>query len=102
PRESDDRDRRISAQPERRAAFEVAGGDGAAVRTLAARDFGDARVRGRAEFQPRRAAVRISQGDGAGRTHAAGVSGTFDLEGWRRTLARRHSRQGPEAAPSRA
>ena len=53
-------DRRLSAQPQCRAASEVAGGDGAAVRALAACDCGDARVRRRAPLQPRRAALRIS------------------------------------------
>ena len=73
--------------------------DGAAVRALAARDCGDARVRRRAPLQPRRAALRISQGDGAGRAHAAAVSRASDLEGRGGALARRHSRQGAEAAP---
>ena len=49
-------------------------GDGPAVRPLAACDFGDARVRRRAPLQPRRAALRISAGDGARRAHAAAVS----------------------------
>ena len=39
PREGDDHDRGLSAQPQCRAAFEIAGRDGAAVRALAARDF---------------------------------------------------------------
>ena len=56
-------DRRLSAQPQCRAAPEIAGRDGAAVRPLAARDCGDARVRRRARLQPRRAALRISARD---------------------------------------
>ena len=44
----------ISAQPQRRAASEIAGRDGAAVRALAACDPGDARGRRQPPLQPRR------------------------------------------------
>ena len=47
PREGDAGDGGLSAQPQCRAAFEIAGRDGAIVRALAARDRGDARVRRR-------------------------------------------------------
>ena len=80
-------------EPECRAAFEIAGGDGPAVRALAARDLSDARVCGLAPLQPRRASLRISQGDGARRTHAAGASRASHLERRRGALARRHSRK---------
>ena len=74
----------------------------AAVRALAARDCGDARVRRRAPLQPRRAAVRISEGDGARGAHAAAASRASDLGRREGALARRHSRQGAEAARLRA
>ncbi len=76
--------------------------NGAAIRALAPCDRRDARVRGRTELQPRRAALRISQGDSAGRTNAAAVSRASDLGRRCAALARRHSGQGPEATPSRA
>ena len=62
--------------------------DGAAVRALAARDFGDARVRRCAALQPRRAALRISARDGARRPHAAAASRASDLGGRARALGR--------------
>ncbi len=88
------RDRGLSAQPECRAASEIAGRDGAAVRALAACDFRDARVRRRAQLQPRRAALRISAGDGAGRPLAAAASRASDLGG-------RAASAGASASPTR-
>ena len=98
PRESDDRHRGLSAQPQCRAAFEIAGRDGAAVRALAARDCRDARVRRRAPLQPRRAELRISARDRARGTHAAAASRASDVGGREAALAGRHSRQGADSS----
>ena len=86
------------AQPERRAASEIAGGDGAAVRALAARHFRDARVRRRAELQPQRAPLRISAGDGAGGPDAAAASRASDLGRGAQALGRAHPVQGADPA----
>ena len=85
---------RLSARRQCRAASEVAGRDGAAVRALAACDRGDARDRRRAALQPRRAALRISARAGARRPDAAGASGASDLGRRAAALSRRHSGQG--------
>ena len=57
PREGHAGQCRLSAQPQRRAASEIAGRDGAAVRALAARDRGDARGRRQPPLQPRRTEI---------------------------------------------
>ena len=72
--------------------LKVAGGDGAAVRALAACDCGDPRIRRCARLQPRRIALRISARDGARGAHAAAASEHLDLGGRAAALAGRASR----------
>jgi error-prone DNA polymerase len=71
-------------------------------KTLAPCDRRDARVRRCAEFQPRRAALRISEGDRARRPVAAAISGSPDLDRRGRALARRNRSQGSCPVEARA
>ena len=69
----------LSAECQCRAAFEELRGYGKIVRSLAASHCCDTRICRRAEFQPRRIALRISARDGAGRAHPAAASRASDL-----------------------
>ena len=67
PRENDHRQGRLFAEPERRAALEIAGGDGPAVRALAACDFRYAEFADSLHFSLDELRYEYPQGDGAGR-----------------------------------